>query len=178
MTLSGSYIFTLSLLKNLLQESMMLKENLESSCGIPAIIGPYVLSFSWSWHNGIASNFRFFGTMNFRLGGNFTRKSFVHSLGFFTLGGKYGYNNVSKSGLHHIPRHSPTSQSDPSPSSLTESLRDNLRFNPLISDSPGLKRPPGSLKKEFFTCNSNKWGCLNNSTRITATTQVLDPYLE
>lgn len=42
MTLSGSYIFTLSLLKNLLQESMMLKENLESSCGIPAIIGPYV----------------------------------------------------------------------------------------------------------------------------------------
>ena len=42
MTPSGSYIFTLSLLKNLLQESMMLKENLDSSCGTPAIIGPYV----------------------------------------------------------------------------------------------------------------------------------------
>lgn len=33
-----------------------------------------------------------------------------------------------------------------------------------LPDSPGLKRPPGSIKMEFFTCNSSKWGCLNNST--------------
>lgn len=95
------------------------------------------LWFSWTWHNGTESNFRFFGTVNLRLAGSLTRKIFVHSytmkarpwdyrtsphhnmlkkgllnnvptFGCFTLGGKKGYINVSKSGLHHIPRHSPT----------------------------------------------------------------------
>lgn len=33
-----------------------------------------------------------------------------------------------------------------------------------LPDSPGLRRPPGSLKMEFLTCNSNRCGCLNNST--------------
>lgn len=37
------------------------------------------LWFSCIWHNGTASNFRFLGTMNLRLSGNLTRKSFVHS---------------------------------------------------------------------------------------------------
>ena len=30
------------------------------------------------------------------------------TLGCFTLGGKNGYINVSKFGLHHFPMHSPT----------------------------------------------------------------------